>query len=215
MKPRNMKQETGVGDLNKFENINKNREKAFVYAFLSRCYQKELDSKAIKDLKENKALLEAIGENTQEWFLSKSIDEIKEALNIDYSSAFMLNSQPVETLIEDSKGEILVGLQNPVMQFYFNHGYEINMNQTDILAPDHLSIELGFMQNLYYKDEEKIAFMFLREHLLKWVPPYLIGIKSLVETPFFNDLIDFTNEFLLSDYEEMKEKYKEEIDERV
>ncbi len=181
-----------------------NKTKAFVYAFLSRCYQKELDKKAIEDLKSNEELLDLIGPDTKKWFLSNDIEKIEEELNVDYSSAFLINSQPVETLVEDSKGEILVGLQNPVMQFYFNHGYEINMNQTDILAPDHLSIELSFMQNLIYRNEKKSAFEFLKEHMLKWVPPYLIGIKSLVETPFYKDLADLTIEFLLSDYEELK-----------
>jgi len=183
-----------------------NKTKAFVYAFLSRCYQKELDEKALKDLKDNKELLGIIGKDTKEWFLKNDLKTIEEALNIDYSSAFIINSQPVETLIEDSKGEILVGLQNPVMQFYFTHGYEINMNQTDILAPDHLSIELGFMQNLVYRDEKRVAFEFLKEHMLIWVPPYLIGVKNLIETPFYKDLADFTIEFLLSDYEELKDE---------
>ena len=183
-----------------------NKSKAFVYAFLSRCYQKELDSKAIEDLKNNIELLEAIGEDTKEYFLKNDTKTLEDVLNIDYSSAFLLNSQPVETLVEDSKGEILVGLQNPVMQFYFNHGYEIDMNKTQILAPDHISIELGFMQNLSYRGESKVAYEFLKEHLLKWTPPYLIGIKSLVEMPFYKDIADFTIEFLFSDYEELKEE---------
>jgi len=178
-----------------------NKTKAFVYAFLSRCYQKELDEKAIEDLKKNPGLLESIGEDSLEWFLKNDTKKIEEALNIDFSSAFIVNSQPIETLIEDSKGEILVGLQNPVMQFYFSNGYEIDMNKTDILAPDHLSIELGFMQNLSFRNENRAAYEFLKEHLLKWVPPYLIGVKSLLETPFYKDLADFTIEFLFSDYE--------------
>jgi len=182
-----------------------NKAKAFVYAFLSRCYQKELDTEAIKDLKKNKELLESIGNDSLEWFLKNDISKIEEELNVDFNSAFVINSQPVETLVEDSKGEILVGLQNPVMQFYFMNGYEIDMNKTDILAPDHLSIELGFMQNLVLKNEEKIAFDFLKNHLLKWVPPYLIGIKSLVETPFYKDLADFTIEFLFSEYESLRD----------
>ena len=183
-----------------------NKTKAFVYAFLSKCYEKELDLKAIEDLKNNFDLLETVGEDTKNWFLNSDTKTIEDALNIDYSSTFMLNSQPVETLVEDSKGEILVGLQNPVMQFYFTHGYEIDMNKTEILAPDHISIELGFMQNLIYRNEKKAAYEFLKEHLLKWIPPYLIGVKSLMQTPFYKDLADFTIEFLFSDYEELKEE---------
>lgn len=181
-----------------------NKQRAFVYAFLSRCYQKELDKRAIEDLKSNVDLLETIGDDTKRWFLTTDLSIIEESLNIDYNSIFLVNSQPVETLVEDSKGEILVGLQNPVMQFYFNNGYEIDMNKTDILAPDHLSIELGFMQNLAYRDEKRVAYNFLKEHLLRWAPPYLIGIRSLIETPFYKDLADFTIEFLFNDFEYLK-----------
>ena len=80
------------------------------------------------------------------------------------------------------------------------------MNQTQILAPDHLSIEFGFMQNLAYRDENKVALKFLKEHLLKWVPPYLLSMKKSALTPFYKDLCDFTIEYLLNDYEQLKQE---------
>ncbi len=181
-----------------------NKARAFVYAFLSRCYEKEPDIEFVKELKSNIELLSAVGEDSVAWFQKEKEETLLEALNIDFASAFLVNSQPVETLVLDSKGEILTGLQNPVMQFYFDHGYEIDMNKTEILAPDHLSIELAFMQNLSYRNESRAALKFLREHLLKWVPPYLIGIKNLLQTPFYGELADMTIEFLLTECENLK-----------
>ena len=188
-----------------------NKARAFVYAFLSRVFTKELGQKEIEDLKKSPELLQTIGTKTKEFFETNDTSAIEEALNIDYSSLFLVNSQPVESIVVDSTGEILVGLQNPVMFFYFENGYEIDMNQTEILAPDHLAIEFGFMQNLAYRDEDAVAMKFLREHLLAWVPPYLAAIQEMAQTPFYQDICDFTIDYLLSDYELLKEEVADAV----
>ncbi|BCD63110.1 hypothetical protein NitYY0826_C2000 [Nitratiruptor sp. YY08-26] len=183
-----------------------NKARAFVYAFLSRVFEKELGKKEIEDLKKSPDLLAAIGEETKNYFNATDTQEIEEALNIDFNSLFVINSQPVESLVIDSTGEILVGLQNPVMFFYFENGYEIDMNRTEILAPDHLAIEFGFMQNLAYRDEDKTALKFLQNHLLQWVPPYLLAMQKVAQTPFYKDICDFTIDYLFNDYELLRKE---------
>jgi len=180
------------------------KTRAFVYAFLSRVYEKPLEKKEIEDLLAKPELLETIGPESKRFFTGNSLERIEDELNVDYNTLFVVNSQPVETLVVDSTGEILVGLQNPVMFFYFEHGYEVDMNRTEILAPDHLAIEMGFMQNLAYRGEDGVAAKFLRRHLLQWVPPYLIAIQKVAQTPFYRELGDFTVDFLLHDYERLK-----------
>ncbi len=184
-----------------------NKARAFVYAFLSRMFEKELGQKEIEDLRSNPELLETIGEGAKEYMLQEDVGRLQEELNIDFNSLFVINSQPVESLVVDSTGEILVGLQNPVMFFYFENGYEVDMNKTEILAPDHLSIEFAFMQNLAYRGETKQAQKFLKEHLLLWVVPYLVAMQKQAQTPFYKDLCDFTNDFLLSEYETLKQEH--------
>ncbi len=184
-----------------------NKARAFVYAFLSRMFEKELGQKEISDLRSNPKLLETIGEGAKEYMLQEDMGRLQEELNIDFNSLFVINSQPVESLVVDSTGEILVGLQNPVMFFYFENGYEVDMNKTEILAPDHLSIEFAFMQNLAYRGETKQAQKFLKEHLLLWVVPYLVAMQKQAQTPFYKDLCDFTNDFLLSEYETLKQEH--------
>ncbi len=184
-----------------------NKARAFVYAFLSRMFEKELGHKEIKDLRSNPELLETIGKEAKEYMLQEDVAKIEEELNIDFNSLFVINSQPVESLVVDSTGEILVGLQNPVMFFYFENGYELDMNKTEILAPDHLSIEFAFMQNLAYRSETKQAQKFLKEHLLLWVVPYLVAMQKQAQTPFYKDLCDFTNDFLLHEYETLKQEH--------
>ncbi len=182
-----------------------NKARAFVYAFLSRLFEKELGTKEIEELRKNRDLLATIGEASREYFAATDTATLQEALNIDYHSLFSVNSQPIKSIVVDATGEILVGLQNPVMYFYFENGYEIDMNRTEILAPDHLAIEFGFMQNLAFRDEKRTALRFLREHLLAWVPPYLCAIQEMAQTPFYRDVCDFTIEYLFRDFALLQE----------
>lgn len=173
----------------------------YIYAFLSRTMSSTIDKRFIKDLRENKDLLDILGDDTTEFFAQNSDEVILDALNEDFSSMFVINTQAVESFVLDAKNETLVGLQNPVMNFYYSHGFELNMDQTELMAPDHLSIELAFMQTLIFRDEKKPQLDFLQEHLMKWVIPYMIGMKSMALTPFYKDLCDFMVEFIVADYE--------------
>lgn len=178
-----------------------NEYRLYIYAFLSRVMSNIPDRRFIHDLKNNESLLEIIGEETKGWISSTDIEILYDELNTDFSSMFILNTQPMESFILDAKNETLVGLQNPVMAFYFNHGFEVNMDQTEIMAPDHLSIELAFMQTLVYREEVKGQLEFLDQHLIPWVIPYMMGMRSMADTPFYRDICDFIVEFLSADIE--------------
>lgn len=177
----------------------------FIYAFLSKVFADTLDDTFLEDLSQNNELLETLGENTKEWFETTSLEVIKEALNIDFTSIFLMNERAFESAVIDSKEEILVGLQNPVMQFYFNHNYELNLGATHLQTPDHISIEFAFMQNLVSKNETKAQIEFLQNHILAWAIPYLIAIKGMCQTPFYADMCDFTIEFLATDFQNLIE----------
>jgi len=178
-----------------------NEYRLYIYAFLSRVMSNIPDRRFIDDLRNNEQLLEIIGEETKKWIMDNDTETLYEALNVDFTSMFILNTQPVESFILDAKNETLVGLQNPVMAFYFIHGFELNMDQTELMAPDHLSIELAFMQTLVYRQESDGQLQFLDEHLIPWVIPYMLGMKNMADTPFYRDICDFIVEFLCADYE--------------
>ena len=178
-----------------------NEYRLYIYAFLSRVMSDIPDRRFIHDLKNNDTLLEIIGEETKKWVQETDEESLYDAMNVDYTSMFILNTQPVESFVLDAKNETLVGLQNPVMAFYFTHGFEVNMDQTQIMAPDHLGIEFAFMQTLVYRGENAPQLEFLDQHLFPWVVPYMMGMKSMADTPFFRDICDFVVEFLSADYE--------------
>lgn len=180
-----------------------NQPRVYLYAFLSRVMSDQADARFIADLRGNDTLLQILGPATQTWFAATDDATILEALNVDYTSMFVLNTQPVESFVLDAKNETLVGLQNPVMAFYYSNGFELDMNQTRIVAPDHLGIEFGFMQTLAFRGELPAAQAFMDEHLLQWVVPYMQGMKAMAQTPFYRDLCDMIVEFLISDYAEL------------
>lgn len=173
----------------------------YIYAFLSRTMADSADKRYVSDLRNNKDFLELLGESTVEYFDEKSDEAILDELNEDFSSMFVINTQAVESFVLDAKNETLVGLQNPVMNFYYKHGFELNMDQTELMAPDHLSIEFAFMQTLIFRNEQQAQADFLKEHLFNWVVPYMMGMKSMTLTPFYRDICDFIVEFLVADYE--------------
>lgn len=180
-----------------------NNQRAFIYAFLSTVFGGNLSKKSIEDLKNNPDFLDLIGENAKRFFDENDIDTLDEELNIDFTSAFLVNSHPVESSIMDAKHQISTGLENPVMSFYIENGFDINLNGTNLLTPDHIAIELGFMQTLVLEEDKKTQKEFMKKHVLRWMVPFFIGAKSLVETPFYIDFLDFATEFLLSDYESL------------
>ena len=175
--------------------------RVYIYAFLSRAMASNADKRFISDLRKNSDLLELLGEDTLHYFNEKSDETIFDELNEDFSSMFVINTQAVESFVLDAKNETLVGLQNPVMNFYYKHGFELNMDQTELMAPDHLSIEFAFMQTLIFRDEKKPQYDFLQEHIFNWVVPYMIGMRSMALTPYYKDLCDFIVEFIVADFE--------------
>jgi TorA maturation chaperone TorD len=182
--------------------------RVYMYAFLSTIFSDAPSLELIEDIKKNEQLLNMIGKDTLEYFKSSDAKKIEEDLEVDYSSIFLMHNPPMESAVLDGKDEILVGLQNPVMQFYFQNGYELNMSNTQIQTPDHISIELSFMQNLIMKDNDGKQEEFLYKHLLNWIPQYLISCKDMATCIFYKELFDFCVEFLVADYDNLVEQNK-------
>ncbi len=183
------------------------KTRLYIYAFLSRVFTEELDDRALRDLAKNQELLKTVGDDTFEWFEQNSVEYIKEELNVDYNTLFNIHNHPIESSVMDSKNEILIGLQNPVMQFYFSHGYDLSLDCSKLYVPDHAGIELGFMQSMISQNDEVTQIEFLNRHLIRWIVPFLVAVKPMAQTPFYRDICDFTVEFLLTDYSSLvKEK---------
>lgn len=199
------------------QKIQENQARINMYSFLSRLIIEEADENLIRMIKSTPELLDLFP-LTREWevFFSKDPKSlIDQELNVDYTTVFLLNVYPYESVFMNDEGYINPTLTNPTLQFYLEHGYEIDLNKTRVLSPDHLAVEMEFMitlindqlnaYSMFDHQEERKALRtqkeFMEKHLLKWSPIYLLSAKDMAETPFYQDICQTTLEFLLTDYE--------------
>ncbi|MCX7760191.1 MAG: molecular chaperone TorD family protein [Hydrogenothermaceae bacterium] len=199
------------------EKIRENQARQNMYGFLSRLLIEEVDYNLLENIKNTPSLMELFP-NTANWetFLQKDTKSlIDEELNVDFTTVFLLNVYPYESVFMNDEGHINPSLTNPTLQFYLEHGYEIDLNKTRVLSPDHIAVEMEFMitlindqlnaYSMFNKEEEIKALQtqkeFMEKHLLKWGVIYLLAARDMAETPFYYDLCQTTLEFLLSDYE--------------
>lgn len=204
------------------EKIQENQARINMYAFISRLLVEEVDEKLLENIKHNKELLELFP-YTKQWetFYQKSTKEIiEEDLNVDYTTIFILNVYPYESVFMNDEGHINPTPTNPTLQFYLENGYEVDLNKTRVLSPDHLALELEFMITLIQEqlksysinniEEEKkyldLQKKFMENHILQWAPIYLMAARDMAETPFYYDVCQLSLDFIMSDYEYILEQ---------
>lgn len=198
-----------------------------MYGLLSRLLIEEVDSDLLRKIKENKDLLDLFPK-TKEWktFFEKEPEKlIEEDLNVDFTTVFLLNVYPYESVFMNDQGYIDPSVTNPTLIFYREHGYMIDLNETRVLSPDHIAVEMEFMMTLIKEELEAlknknenqvkklrdIQKKFLEEHLANWGTIYLLSAKDMAETPFYQDVCDLSLEFILSDYEYLCETLEEGV----
>ena len=201
--------------------LEETQARANMYGLLSRLLIEEIDFYTLEKIKENQDLMDLFP-RTKEWklFWEKDTQKlIEEDLNVDFTTVFILNAYPYESVFVNDEGYINPTITNPALMFYREHGYSIDLNETRALSPDHIAIEMEFMMTLIQEEinaiarenEEEVKKLrkiqkdFLREHLANWGSIYLLSAKELAETPFYQDVCDLALDFILNDYEYLSE----------
>ncbi|WP_457640304.1 TorD/DmsD family molecular chaperone [Persephonella sp.] len=207
------------------DRIEETQARINMYGLLSRLLIEELDVETLNRIKNTPEFLELFP-RTKEWEKLHSKDTkklIEEDLNVDFTTVFLLNVYPYESVFMHDEGHIDPTATNQTFLFYREHGYSIDLNKTRALSPDHIAVEMEFMMTLAQEElkaiesgNEKeihrlrnIQKQFLEEHLLNWGIVYLLAAKDMAETPFYQDLCELSLEFLLSDYEYLCELQEE------
>ncbi|WP_456401086.1 TorD/DmsD family molecular chaperone [Persephonella sp.] len=199
------------------EKIEELQARLNMYGLISRLLIEEIDVETLRKIKENPEILELFPE-TKNWdlFYEKDLDKlIKEDLNVDFTTIFLLNVYPYESVFIHDEGHINPTVTNPTFMFYKDAGYTIDMNKTRALSPDHIGVEMEFMMNLINEEIEaeregdtkaverlrSIQKNFLEKHLGYWGPIYLMAARDMAETPFYYDVCQLALDFILSDFE--------------
>ena len=151
-----------------------------------------------------------MGEPTEETLLqAKELFQMKFAtspdeIRKDFARIFLnpdLHASPYESLYNFPIGEkprLWGKATEEVKSFYESAG--LTLDEDANLIPDHLALELLFMNYLIQNGLVEQQKRFLKEHLL-WVPEYCDEVQKHADTPFYKEVAKILREFMLSEQE--------------
>jgi len=135
-----------------------------------------------------------------------------------YSSMFEVGSEgPPVPIREDLQLGQKTGVREELVRFFEFFGY--TLSEKFAWAPDHLSVELEFMQFLAVSEAEALdqlangetptidvssfqlgQFDFLERHLINWVPILLQAVQKQNSESFYCRVVDVLRDFLAADF---------------
>ncbi len=187
------------------------------YALLSRVMMQECDTDLMKTVFKNEKLLAMLPGLAEEKSAIEADMEryIDEVLNVDFTNLFLLHLTPYESFYKREDGMMNTGGSNPVVQFYEQYDFQIDLTKARAVSADQIGCEMEFMYVLVdgerkardngdkeaAKELLEIQQRFMKEHLLSWGPLFLAQVKNEAETGFYADFADLALDFLFADYE--------------
>ena len=204
---------------------NETINRASMYGFISRLLLIEVDVELMETIKNNSELLDLFPD-FKEWNKFKELstnDLVEQYLNVDFTDISLLHLIPYESFYKREDQMINSGGENEVIDYYNEYGYRAELVDARAISPDHIGIELEFMYKLleaqlHAEDEDDVTSVkdileiqkdFMSKHPVSWASLYLINMKLEAATPFYHDVAVLALEFLLSDYEYIKNKINE------
>ena len=209
-------------DRKKFSEIAYRRSN--VYGLLSFFYSHEPDESFIKNLDSSSLLhfgRSKISGDKEFW--AQPTDKICEDLAVEYTRLFIGPKDhipPFESLYNFKKGEIrqIWGTATvEVKKLIESAGLSFNKDYGGI--PDHISIELEFMQKLVKKEAElwdeqkngsllfktiKLEKKFIDEHLKVWIPGFCQKVIEAARYDFYRNVAELTEDFVVTEKEEVE-----------
>ena len=206
------------------------RQRSDIYGFLAMVYRQEVNSDFLEQIKDPQFLgvLSDLEIQFDDDFLEKPEKELLEDLAVEYTRLFLgpgKHISPHESIHhekDNSKwGQLWGDATVEVKKFIETTGLEY---QTDYKGlPDHISVELEFMQQLTLREEQawgdsdadgavycrKIQEKFIIEHLMPWVPEFCEKIMQEAELPFYRDLAALTRKFIEFEQDEINRLHDE------
>ena len=203
--------------------------RARVYALLSRCYEKELDTAFAAELAEA-ARVESDDPALAEGFaalqadLAGCDDGQLELLAVVFDRVFFgmgprsaQKAFPYESVYTSEGGLMMQDAYAEVLHVYRGAGFAKNPGFKE--PEDHLAVELAFMALLCGRAVEALRAgdeagaerqlraqrEFLSDHLLNWIDRFTADVRKAAEDGFYFDLATFTEGFLPADAAELAE----------
>ena len=183
------------------------------YGFLSIVYLQEPTKKFIKLLVESN-ILNVVSESAlrfENQITNDVSDKFLNDLVLEYTRLFIgpgKHVSPYESVYIDNEDALWSETTVEVKNFIEASGLAYSCNWHGL--PDHIGVELEFMQMLTCherdaraKENKKTAFRclelekrFIDEHLSQWVPTFCDKVKEESRVEFYGDMAEFTKQFI-------------------
>jgi TorA maturation chaperone TorD len=199
-----------------------------IYGFLAAVYRQELTSELLQQMKDNRfqEILSTLGIELSNGFFKKPEKELLESLAVDYAYLFLgpgKHISPHESVhhIKEGvqSGQLWGELTAEVKKIIESSGLEYKSEFTGM--PDHISVELEFMQHVVQReaqawkaDDDKTALLclknekeFVDEHLSRWIPDFCEKVIKAAESPFYREMARLTRSFIEFENKELRQQH--------
>jgi TorA maturation chaperone TorD len=200
------------------------KNRSDIYGLLAALYRQEVTSDFLQQIKDPQFLgvLADLGFDVKREFLLKPEKELLEVLAVEYTRLFLgpgKHISPHESVHhqrDDGQWGNLWGKSTAEVKKFIESTGLGYVNEYKGL-PDHISVELEFMQHLtlhekkaWEEDSDKaVAYQevekkFVEAHLIQWIPSFCEKVIEHAELSFYRAMAALTRSFIKFEMEELK-----------
>lgn len=195
-----------------------------IYGFLAAIYRHEFSSDLLRQIKDPRFLevLTDLGIELNNGFFKQPEKELLDALEVEYARLFLgpgKHISPHESVHhkrDDGQWGQLWGESTiQVKKIIESSGLEYKSEYKGL--PDHISVELEFMQEVILREEQawqdddtetallcqKNEKKFIDEHLFRWIPDFCEKVIETAESPFYREMARLTRTFIEFEKQEL------------
>jgi TorA maturation chaperone TorD len=188
-----------------------------IYGFLAAIYRQELSSDLLQQIKDPQFLgvLSDLGIELNNGFFRKPDKEQLEELAVEYARLFVgpgRHISPHESVHhkrdDGQYGQLWGPSTAEVKKFIESAGLKYESEYTGL--PDHISVELEFMEQITLREEQawaegdkntalkclKKEKKFIKEHLARWIPDFCNKVIQEAELPLYREMAILTKNFI-------------------
>ena len=195
-----------------------------IYGFLAAIYRQEVSSDLLQHLKDPQfmGVLANLGIEINNGYFKKPERELLEDLAVEYTRLFLgpgKHISPHESVHHKKEntqsGQLWGESTAEVKKIIESSGLEYKTEYTGL--PDHISVELEFMQQVilreeqaWQNDDKETALLcqengkkFVDGHLARWVPNFCEKVIDAAESPFYREMAQLTRSFIEFEKQEL------------
>ncbi len=203
------------------ENIQNNktaaRQRSNIYGLLAAVYRQEVNADLLQQIKDPrfKGVFSDLGSVEMNAYFQKPEEEILEKLAVEYARLFLgpgKHVSPHESVHhrrDDGQWGSLWGKSTvEVKKLIESTG--LYYKDTYKGMPDHISVELEFMQQVILREEKaweeadtetaydcrRLEKKFIEEHLFRWIPIFCDKVIREAELSFYREMAALTKNFI-------------------